>query len=82
MFYHFLSIEAFHLFTVAAEERTIQAGIEIIFLNADGRFFCVNEIEMKEGTDHLTEMAATALLGIDFNSHLFYFVILSLVQNL
>jgi len=54
----FFSVEAFHFFAVTTEHRGIHTGVEIVFLDPDGGFFRVNEMEMKEGADHLTEMTA------------------------
>jgi hypothetical protein len=52
-----------------AEGGSIQAGVQIILLNAYGRFFGVDHSQMKEGTDHFAEVAATAFFGIDLYSH-------------
>lgn len=69
VFRYLFPIEALHLSTLAAEVRSIQTGVKVIFMNLNSRFFYVDDSQMKKGTDHFAEMAATTLFWVNLDSH-------------
>ena len=65
----FLSFETFHLLALATEKRSVEARIEIVFLNTNGLFSRMDDPYVEKRTDHLAEMATTAFFGVNFNFH-------------
>jgi hypothetical protein len=66
----FFAIQTFHFSALTTEEGDIQARLEIVLLNANPRSLCVDESEVRKGTDHFTEMAPAALRFFDLDFHI------------
>ena len=64
-----LPFEAFHLPALPAENRRVDACMQVVFPDPDGRLLRVDYPQMKKGADHFTEVAAAALFPVNPDSH-------------
>jgi hypothetical protein len=63
------SFKTFHVLALAADKRRIHAGVEIVFLDANGRLLRIHSSHMKKGAHGFAEMAAAALFLVHLNFH-------------
>ena len=66
---HAFSIQTFHLLALTANDRRIQARVQVVFVDSDSRLFRIDAAQVEEGADLLAKMATGAFLSIDADSH-------------
>ena len=62
-------LQTFHLLALAANQRAAHAGVQVILENPNGGFLSIHDTQVEERTDQFAQVAACALLAIDFDSH-------------
>jgi hypothetical protein len=66
---HILAFQTFHFFALAANDWRVDACVQVIFLDSDGRLLGIDDPQVKDRTDKFAKMATCTFLAIDTDSH-------------